>query len=134
MNTIHGPLLVTAPEDLHRLAALGRARGLTLYRTGDGALFCTSASNLGLLHRVGAGGCDCPGFARWQRCSHHSIALAELGMIPGAVPPACVACHSRGWQYVDAGGDAWPYQRDCAACGATGRTPAATPVEAMAAD
>ncbi len=73
-------------EDLHRLANQAEAKGVKILLTADGAHFATSASNPTMLHRVSEQGCDCRGFAYWQRCSHHSLLLSELGLIPDPEP------------------------------------------------
>ncbi len=73
-------------EDLRRLADQAERRGVRILLTSDGSHFATSASNPTALHRVSEQGCDCKGFAYWQRCSHHSLLLSELGLIPDLDP------------------------------------------------
>jgi len=33
-----------------------------------------------------------------------------------AVAPPCTRCHGRGWYYLEAGPDCWPYEIPCVAC------------------
>ncbi len=73
-------------EDLRRLADQGERRGIQILLTADGEHLATSATNPTLVHRVNERGCDCKGFAYWQRCSHHSLLLSQLGLIPDVEP------------------------------------------------
>ncbi len=73
-------------EDLHRLANQAEAKGVKILLTADGEHFATSTSNPTSLHRVSEQGCDCKGFAYWGRCSHHSLLLSQLGLIPDPEP------------------------------------------------
>ncbi len=73
-------------EDLHRLADQGERKGIRILLTADGEHFATSTSNPTTLHRVSEHGCDCKGFACWGRCSHHSLLLSQLGLIPDPEP------------------------------------------------
>ncbi len=76
----------TTAEDLHRLANQAESRGIRILLTADGEHFATSATNPTALHRVSEQSCDCKGFSYWQRCSHHSLLLSELGLIPDLDP------------------------------------------------
>ncbi len=98
-------------EDLQRLARKAEAEGVTILLTQDGAHFATSRSNRTLLHRVSRRGCDCRGYRLWGRCGHHSLLLAELGMLPDIDPeppttmtvvhiPTCPLCKGRGYHEV----------------------------------
>ncbi len=77
---------VQRSEDLARLAVQAERRGVRILLTSDGSHFATSASNPTSLHRVSEHGCDCKGFAYWGRCSHHSLLLSQLGLIPDPEP------------------------------------------------
>ncbi len=108
-------------EDLLRLADKAEAKGITILLTADGEHFATSASNPTSLHRVSEHGCDCKGFAYWGRCSHHSLLLSQLGLIPDPEPvvtevvilderPApCRSCKGEGFvrAYVGGGLSDW---------------------------
>ncbi len=87
MNTATSRRIATqCVEDLHRLADQGERKGIRILLTADGEHFATSASNPTSLHRVSEQGCDCKGFACWGRCSHHSLLLSQLGLIPDPTP------------------------------------------------
>jgi len=64
-----------------RLAGEAAARGVTVYRAGS-EWFAPSRTRPGTLHRVTGLSCDCVGFARHQRCGHHSALLAHMGWLP----------------------------------------------------
>ncbi len=92
-------------------------------------------SNPELLHYVTGVSCDCPGFASYQRCKHHSALLVALGWVEGDPTPdpepapivgrivRCETCnglgetpytHSTGPQhYVEV----WETCRTCRGCG-----------------
>ncbi len=108
-----------------RLAGEAAARGVRVFRAGS-EWFAPSRTRPGTLHRVTAYSCDCPGFARHQRCGHHSALLAHLGWLPTvtgdpdpappaapvalAVPSApCPSCDGAGVRKMSTGGhlDAW---------------------------
>jgi hypothetical protein len=73
--------------DFWRLAEEARKRGLrVLHVPASDEYYVTSASDPTLLHRVTGLSCDCPGFLTWQRCTHHSLLLAELGWLPDPEP------------------------------------------------
>ncbi len=76
----------TTVEDLHRLANQAEQKGVRILLTADGEHFATSSTSAVTLHRVSPEGCDCRGFLYWNRCSHHSLLLAELGLIPDVDP------------------------------------------------
>ncbi len=80
-------------EDLLRLADQAQVRGVRILLTADGEHFATSSSDPTTLHRVSRQGCDCRGFSYWQRCSHHSLLLSELGLIPDVDPDIAVEEH-----------------------------------------
>jgi hypothetical protein len=64
--------------DLWRLADEARERGLrVLHVPATNESYVTSAGDPHLLHRVTGFSCNCPGFVHWQRCTHHSLLLAE---------------------------------------------------------
>ncbi len=95
-------------EDLHRLADQAERKGVRILLTADGEHFATSTSDPTTLHRVSPQECDCKGFSYWGRCSHHSLLLSELGLLPDIDPivtdvvivdeqPApCRACRGEG--------------------------------------
>lgn len=73
--------------DFWRLADEARKRGLrVLHVPASDEYYVTSASDPILLHRVTGLSCDCQGFLTWQRCTHHSLLLAELGWLPDPDP------------------------------------------------
>ncbi len=87
MNTATIRRIVTEKaEDLHRLADQGERKGVKILLTADGEHLATSTSNPTMLHRVSEQGCDCKGFAAWGRCSHHSLLLSQLGLLPDPEP------------------------------------------------
>ena len=101
----------------HRLAAEAARQGVVVY-CSDSEWFAPSRTRPGTLHRVTGYSCDCAGFARHQRCTHHAALLARLGWLPAgdpepptpalvalAVPSApCPDCHGEGWRKVYTGG------------------------------
>jgi hypothetical protein len=83
----------TQDEANWRLAAQARARGVQLFCYDLGRsveYYATSTSRPGALHRVTLVSCDCPGFIRHQRCTHHARLLDEVGELPltPSPPPA----------------------------------------------
>ena len=86
-------------EDLWRLCRQAEEKGIEILLTADGEMFATSHTNGALLHRVTERGCDCRGFTYWQRCSHHSLLLAQLGMLPDVRPAlaTCSVCEGSGF-------------------------------------
>ncbi len=78
----------TTAEDLHRLANQGEKKGVRILvdpRTGQHV--ATSASDPTRCYHVDVeNGCTCRGYAVWQRCQHHALLLAELGLIPDPTP------------------------------------------------
>ncbi len=78
----------TTAEDLHRLADQAERKGVRLlvdHRTGQHV--ATSASDPTRCYHVDPErGCTCKGFTYWGRCTHHSLLLAELGLIPDIDP------------------------------------------------
>jgi hypothetical protein len=70
-------------EAINRLAAEAKKKGVQIFlylRTGE--YYATSTSSPDELHRVTLVSCDCPGFLRHQRCTHHAALLAELDELP----------------------------------------------------
>ncbi len=100
-------------EDLLRLANQAEAKGVRILvdpRTGQHV--ATSASDPTRCYHVDVeNGCTCRGYAVWQRCQHHALLLAELGLIPDPdpdpvvtevvvldeQPAACRSCRGAGW-------------------------------------
>ncbi len=104
MNTATSRRIVTQRvEDLLRLADQAEAKGVRILLTADGEHFATSASTPTMLHRVSEHGCDCRGFSCWGRCSHHSLLLSQLGLIPDLepAPAATVSCPTCGGRGID---------------------------------
>jgi len=82
---------VKAPETrdqaIIRLAAQARERGVQIFNYDPTReYFATSISEPGTLHRVTALSCDCLGFLRFGRCTHHSALLDHIGELPVIVP------------------------------------------------
>ena len=121
----------TNVEDLHRLADLGRQRGLRVFEASPGRWFCSSASDQFALHVVTGLSCTCEGFLRHQRCSHNSLLLSELGWLPPQEPepPAvvepirCPECLGCGVVYVHQCELAGFPHPNCTCCDGTGRLP-----------
>jgi hypothetical protein len=101
-----------------RLAASPANRGVTVYRAGS-EWFAPSRTRPGTLHRVTGFSCDCRGFARHQRCGHHSALLSHMGWLPVigpdpdppaapvalAIPTApCPDCQGEGYRRMSTGG------------------------------
>lgn len=133
MATTHqGPRRESRDEAILRLADQAAQRGVQIYRTPDGRHWATSISQPGELHYVTGYSCDCPGFLRHQRCTHHSALLASLGWLPGApepTPPAswvaevpCRNCDGGGWVYAE-NFHGRIERMTCWTCGGTGVEP-----------
>ncbi len=87
MNQTQTRITTQRVEDLHRLADQAERKGVRLlvdHRTGQHV--ATSASNPTTCHQVDVNSCTCKGFSVWHRCMHHSLLLAELGLIPDVEP------------------------------------------------
>jgi len=76
-------------EDLHRLAAQAERAGVRiLVDHTTGAHIATSATDTTACYTVSVGGgCTCRGYTYWGRCTHHSLLLAQLGLLPDQDPP-----------------------------------------------
>ena len=75
---------------IRRLALRARELGVKVYCHDLGKTveyFATSTSRPGTLHRVTVLSCDCEGFLRYQRCTHHSALLESIGELPPAPTP-----------------------------------------------
>ncbi len=131
MNSTTRDRRPTTVADYHRLAALGRQRGLRLFEPAPGHWFCTSASAPLALHTLTGFTCDCAGFAHHARCSHHSLLLAELGWLPDPEPPAAIAetvrcrtCLGDGYVKIMTGGHVSDWiPGSCHRCKTTGQVP-----------
>jgi hypothetical protein len=70
-------------EDLQRLARKAEDAGVRVlvdYRTGQHV--ATSSTDASACYLVSVEkGCSCKGFATWGRCCHHSLLLAECGLL-----------------------------------------------------
>ncbi len=102
-------LLETPEEAIRRLARKAQREGVKLYRDPtDGRYYASSVSIPDHLHYVTGVSCDCPGFASYQRCKHHSALLVALGWVEGDSTPdpeptpiigrivRCGTCHGLG--------------------------------------
>ncbi len=116
-------------EAICRLASQAAERGVQVFRAPDGRYYASSLSQPGTLHYVTGHSCDCAGFIRHQRCSHHAALLAHMGWLPASpTPPApavarvpevpCDRCDGHDWGY-GGGAAVWT----CAACHGTGVEP-----------
>ncbi len=120
----------TRDQAIIRLAGEAQRRGVRIYRTPDGRHWATSISQPGTLHYVTGHSCDCQGFIRHQRCSHHAALLAHMGWLPASPDPTptpavarvpeepCDRCDGHGWGY-SGGSGTWT----CHACHGTGVEP-----------
>ncbi len=112
MNQTQTRITTQRVEDLLRLADQAEARGIRILLTADGEHFATSSSDPTTLHRVSRQGCDCKGFSCWQRCSHHSLLLSQLDLIPDVDPDAATnerpaercRCGGQGYTFAYTGG------------------------------
>ena len=76
-------------DDLRRLAAQAERSGVrVLVDHTTGMHVATSATDASACYTVSVvNGCTCRGFTFWNRCSHHSLLLAQLGLLPDQDPP-----------------------------------------------
>ncbi len=128
MDTIERRIAQVERETLLRLADKAEREGARVLLTADGTHFATSRSNPTMLHRISVDSCDCRGFLVWNRCGHHALLLAHLGLIPDVdpepepaltlviAPPVCAPCRGRGWVYVTHDDDSWPVKTTCSRC------------------
>jgi len=79
-------------EDLDRLARQAERAGVRiLVDRRRGQHVATSASDPAVCYLVDAdAGCSCLGFTYAGKCQHHSLLLAELGLIPEEAARAIV--------------------------------------------
>ncbi len=128
---------VATPTDFWRLAAEAEQRGIRiLVEPISGEHFATSGSKANVLYRLTGFSCTCKGYLRWQRCTHHSLLLAQLGWLPDPEPepdpspasPAlpvpelvpCAGCDGTGRVTAYFGPDDEPGEIDCRTCGGSG--------------
>jgi hypothetical protein len=106
----------TTPDDLHRLLAVAKGRGLMLTQAEPGVWFCSSASAPEAPHYVTGVSCDCRGFVEHQRCTHLALLLAHLGWLPplASATEPCVACSGCGVRTFRT------FDEPCATCHGTG--------------
>ncbi len=129
--------VVTRRVDLWRLAELAERRGIRiLVEPISGEHFATSGSKVNTLYRLTHYSCTCKGFIVWQRCSHHSLLLAQLGWLPdpesepdpSPASPAlpvpelvrCGDCDGTGRLTAYFGPDDEPGEINCGKCGGSG--------------
>ncbi len=128
--------VVTRPVDLWRLAELAERRGIRiLVEPISGEHFATSGSKDNILYRLTGFSCTCKGFLHWQRCSHHSLLLSQLGWLPdpdpdpasptpaaaaALEPDACPDCDGSGQVVAYHGPEDEPGEIDCGRCGGSG--------------
>jgi hypothetical protein len=112
MQQVETRIQVQKAEDLLRLAGKAEQAGVKILLTADGEHLATSASNPTALHRVSEHGCDCKGFSYWQRCTHHSLLLSQLGLVPDMedvvvdeAPAPCRSCRGSGVTRAYTGGN-----------------------------
>jgi hypothetical protein len=85
----------TVDQAVHRLAAEAKRKGVQIFvYPPTGEYYATSTSSPDQLHRVTLMSCDCSGFLRHRRCTHHCALLAELDELPKL--PGCTACDGAG--------------------------------------
>ncbi len=137
---------VATPTDFWRLAEEAERRGIRiLVEPISGEHFATSAKDATRLYRVTGFSCTCKGFLTWQRCTHHSLLLAQLGWLPDPEPdpepptPAaplapvptlvpCLECRGGGTEQVQGLSGAW-YEVSCLHCDGAGEIEEADPGE-----
>ncbi|MDP9357832.1 MAG: hypothetical protein M3R02_21600 [Chloroflexota bacterium] len=130
---------IASPGDFWRLAEEAEKRGITiLVEPISGEHFATSGSKVNTLYRLTHYSCTCKGFMVWQRCSHHSLLLAQLGWLPDPEPepdpdpsltspalPApglvpCPECDATGQVVAFFGPEDELGETDCGLCGGAG--------------
>jgi hypothetical protein len=78
-------------QALHRLAGEAKRKGEQIFvYVSAGEYYATSTSSPDELHQVTLMSCDCEGFLRWQRCTHHAALLIDLDELP-PLPPTPAA-------------------------------------------
>ncbi len=127
---------VATPMDLWRLADEAERRGIRiLVEPISGEHFATSSTKSNTLYRLTHLSCTCRGFMTWQRCTHHSLLLAQLGWLPDpepdAAPPTsalaasvglepCPDCDGTGRVIAFHGPGDEQGEADCGTCGGAG--------------
>ncbi len=128
---------VATPTDFWRLAEEAERRGIRiLVEPISNEHFATSASKANTLYRLTHYSCTCKGFLTWQRCTHHSLLLAQLGWLPdpeqepdpSPASPAlpvpelvpCPMCDATGQVVAFFGPEDEPGETDCGLCGGAG--------------
>ena len=128
---------VATARDFWRLAEEAERRGIrVLVEPISGEHFATSATDPTRLYRVTGFSCTCKGYIAWQRCTHYSLLLAELGWLPDpepdptppapAAPPAaaapvpCPGCDAAGRVLAYYGPEDGPDWAACGLCGGEG--------------
>lgn len=90
-QTIAARIAAQHREDLHRLADQADHAGVRILTTTDGESLATSPADPTLLYRLTPDSCSCLHFTCFGRCIHHSLHLAELGLISEDADAALVA-------------------------------------------
>ena len=129
---------VATPTDFWRLAEEAEQRGIQiLVEPISGEQFATSGSQANILYRLTGFSCTCKGFQHWQRCTHHSLLLAQLGWLPDPEPEpdpappapaltaavtteACPDCDGTGRIVAFFGPHDEQVEVDCGPCGGSG--------------
>ena len=127
-----------APRDFWRLAEEAERRGIRiLVEPISGEHFATSSTKSNTIYRLTHLSCTCRGFMTWQRCTHHSLLLAQLGWLPDPEPepdpapsaPAltaaveaelCPDCDGTGRVSAFFGPEDDEGETDCGSCGGSG--------------
>ena len=69
-------------ETLRRLASKAEQSGSRILRVANTERHVASSATHPVVYEVSVeGGCSCRGYTVWRRCGHHSLLLAELGLI-----------------------------------------------------
>lgn len=109
---------------IHRLAKQARDKGVQIM-TYDPTreYFATSVSQPGTLHRVTVLSCDCVGFFRNQRCTHHAALLDHIGELPELPTDPTPAATMTGIEIVceQCSGAGYDGNRPCKACRGRGK-------------
>ncbi|MDP9355926.1 MAG: hypothetical protein M3R02_11730 [Chloroflexota bacterium] len=93
MNQVEARVTIQQAEDLRRLALKAERSGVRILRIDGTDRHVATSATQPVCYAVSVAGCSCKGFLAWQRCTHHSLLLAELGRIPDVDPDVAVEAH-----------------------------------------